>query len=63
MKTKTSQNLFPPGKRAGLIDRFVFAIKRTRAEMTSVECFFCVLVSIYEMLSVVAYKIDLKGKS
>ena len=32
MQTKTSQNLFPPGKRAGLIYHFVYAIKRTRAE-------------------------------
>ena len=32
MQTKTSQNLFPPGKRDGLIYQFVYAIKRTRAE-------------------------------
>jgi len=61
MQTKTSQNLFPPGKRADLIYQFVHAIKRTLAEVTSVECFFCVLV-IYEMFSVVAHKINLKGE-
>ena len=62
MKAKASQNLFPPGKRAGLIDRFVHAIKRTRVEDDICGMFFCVLV-IYKMFSVVAYKINLKGKS
>ena len=32
MQTKTSQTLFPPGKRTGLIYQFVYAIERTRAE-------------------------------
>ena len=32
MQTKTSQNLPPPGKRAGLVYHFVYAIKRTSAE-------------------------------
>ena len=59
MQTKTIQSLFPPGKRAGLIYQFVYAIKRTRAE-DDICGFFCVLV-IYEMFSVVAYKIILKG--
>ena len=41
MQTKTSQNLFPPGERAHLIYQFVHAIKRTRAEGTSVEFLLC----------------------
>ena len=62
MQTKTSQNLFPPGKRAGLIYQVVYAIKRTRAEDDICGMFLLCSSVIYEMFSVVAYKIILKGE-
>ena len=65
MQTKTRQNnIFPLGKRPGLIYQFVYAIKRTRAEDDICGMFLLCSCQLFTKCSQQwpMYKINLKGE-